>query len=363
MKKILIVPSIRQNSLDRFISEWAGVMDPSVNLLIMEDNPTNTLVINKSTLNIARVSWEDIDRSMASPWIIPRRSDTVRSFAYFYAGTSQRADFLFTLDDDCYPDDSCADIVGAHIDALVADKSRWFNTLNSGKPRGIPYFNVGSRRVVLNHGLWTNVLDYDAPTQLASPFDEQFSFDNRIVPSGQYFPMCGMNVAWDYDVTVLMYHLLMGCVDINTMPRRHADNVKKYCLPASNPGSAASLYQLPFDRFGDIWCGVIMKKVVDHLGLAVSSGTPYIRHDRASNPFVNLVKESKGMEINETFWERVDGMALDPIDKSKTVRQNAVACYDQLGSQVRESFVDTQYSWYFDMLGDAMCIWAELFSS
>ena len=38
--------------------------------------------------------------------------------------------------------------------------------------------------------------------------------------------------------------------------------------------------------------------ICDHLGLGVKTGLPYIWHSKASNPFVNLKKEYKGI-----FWQ------------------------------------------------------------
>ena len=38
--------------------------------------------------------------------------------------------------------------------------------------------------------------------------------------------------------------------------------------------------------------------ICDHLGVGVKTGLPYIWHSKASNPFVNLKKEYKGI-----FWQ------------------------------------------------------------
>ena len=44
--------------------------------------------------------------------------------------------------------------------------------------------------------------------------------------------------------------------------------------------------------------------ICDHLGLGVKTGKPYIWHSKASNPFVNLKKEFKGI-----FWQEVRATA------------------------------------------------------
>ena len=107
-----------------------------------------------------------------------------------------------------------------------------------------------------------------------------------------------------------------------------------------------------FDRFGDIWAGILMKKVADSLGYSVSTGMPYIRHERASNPFTNLKKEANGIEVNEHFWEFVDNVNLKEC-------VNFVEAYNQLGKAMGEFTklypqYHEEYSWYFKMLANAM---------
>lgn len=326
----LVVPSIREKSLVRFINEWRATgLFERVDLIVMEDNPTRTF--SPSMTDVAHhLCWEDIDRQ---PWadIIPRRSDTVRSFAYWFVW-KQGYQFLMTLDDDCYPEPGYEQLDLLHFGMM--ERTKWFNTLNSVRPRGTPYYNLGSRMVYVNHGLWTNVLDYDAPQQLANPIPETFTHDNRIVPHGAYHSFCGMNAMWRREAIPLSYHLLMGKRSV------------------SLPHIGQDLEPLPFDRFGDIWCGIIQKKICDHLGWAVSSGTPYIHHDRASNPFTNLRKEANGIEVNEWFWKKIDEIDLHGL-------KTAVDCYHLIGHKVAE--FGGEHEEYWIRLGGAMRTWADLF--
>lgn len=330
----LVVPSIREESFARFVKEWlpTGLFD-RVDLILMEDNPKPTFdiadVCEESEGCHTHLSWDDID-SYSWSHIIPRRSDTVRSFAYWYAWKAEY-DFLMTLDDDCYPEPTYERLDEIHKSFLT--RTRWFNTLNNVRPRGTPYFNVGKRDVMVNHGLWTNVLDYDAPQQLVNPTPEVFTHDNRIVPHGAYFSFCGMNAMWRREAIPLSYHMLMG--------KMHSTAVSKSHL----------LTPLPFDRFGDIWCGIVQKKICDHLGWAISSGTPYIHHDRASNPFTNLRKEANGIEVNEWFWEKIDALVLHS--------GAAEGCYLEIGDAVCNW--DGEHREYWQKLGDSMRTWAELF--
>src|SRR5258708_30207676 len=136
---------------------------------------------------------------------------------------------------------------------------------------------------MIHHGLWSNVPDLDASRKLMMP-DLRLKPATTVkrVPEGRFFPMCGMNLAFRPAMIPALYFLLMG---------RHRD------------GS-----QLPYDRFGDIWAGVFAKKVADHLGFAVSSRAPSILHSRASNPEMNLQKETPGYPVNEVLWQTVEAV-------------------------------------------------------
>lgn len=346
----LVVPSIREDSFKRFIDEWKPLgLFEQVDLILMEDNPTPTFPTPETGGNVVHFSWLDIDNK---PWghIIPRRSDTVRSYAYWWAWR-QGYEFIMTLDDDCYPSKDYSDLVGSHM-SMLNDRTKWYNTLNNVIPRGMPYYNRGSRPVYINHGLWQGVLDYDAPHQLVDPMPEIFDHSNRIVPSGAYFPMCGMNVMWRAEATVLMYHLLMG----QTVGDKDAGGCPREC---DDFDVASSLTKLSFDRFGDIWCGIIMKKIADHLGWAVSTGTPYIHHDRASSPFTNLRKEANGIEVNEWFWQKIDAISLYNCGGAR--QMDPVRCYADIAYSVKR--FGGEHSEYWVKLGNAMLKWAQLFTN
>lgn len=353
-KIILVVPSIRQNSFERFVNEWdkVGLFD-HVDLMLVEDNPKQTFESKKT---IWHYSWEDIEHSKDVTgfpnWLIPRRSDTVRSYGYYQAWLRRKLDYKYvlTLDDDCYPptveqdgftyEGGAIGFLRSHINNLEGTThSRWFNTLHDVKPRGIPFKETGKfDDVFLSHGLWTNVLDYDAPTQLVDPKEEKHTFDSRIVPHGQYFPMCGMNLMWKIDYTVFMYHLLMG----------------KMFDPQTKSYEEQSLKKLLFDRFGDIFCGIILKKIADHHKLSITSGLPYVHHDRASNVFANLKKEVYGLEVNEKFWRYIDDIQLSKDE-------DLISSYISIARAISEWKEFPEHIEYFSTVGKAMEIWARLF--
>jgi hypothetical protein len=332
----LVVPSIREASLKRFIDEWrAENLFNLVDLVIVEDNPKCTFQTPPEA--VAHFDWSDIDDRLGKDsWIIPRRSDTVRSFGYWWAWANGYKT-VTTLDDDVYPckNSDGKSFVDGHLSSLH-DHPRWMSTID-GRPRGLPYGCHGTLNVMINHGLWTNVADLDAPTQLSGgKLDVVHDFSSRVVPRNVYFPMCGMNVAWKHDATVLMYHLLQGRYTVNE-----------------------ELILLPFDRMGDIWCGVMAKKACDHLGWSVSTGTPYVYHDRASNVFANLAKEANGIVAHEDFWKHIDETKIffshDVNDVYATIARH-VANFVPSDKLVAERSGD-----YFKKLSEAMLIWTNLF--
>ena len=107
----------------------------------------------------------------------------------------------------------------------------------------------------------------------------------------------------------------------------------------------------PIGRYDDMWAGWCTKVITDHLKLGVKTGLPYIWHSKASNPFVNLKKEYKGI-----FWQE----EIIPFFQKVKFSEKATSveeCYLELAEMVRAelSSVDP----YFNKLADAMVAWIE----
>ena len=318
MKISIVVPTIREEGIREFLSAWEDEFR-GANIIIVEDNPSREFDLS-SSLNLSHFSWEEIDDDLgADGWIIPRRTDCIRSYG-FYKAYQQGADMIVTLDDDCYPEKSNGESFLACHWRRLSDGGQceaWRETAIGVPTRGLPYFNRARRwPVAINHGMWTGVPDLDAPTQLVSSRSPQnFHFENQTIPVGMYFPMCGMNLAFRREVVPAMYFMLMG---------------RDY----------------EYDRFGDIWAGIVVKKICDHLGYAVTSGGPAVAHRRASNVWSNLRKEAAGLEVNEEFWQVVDHTNLTKTTFSE--------CYVELAEQF-----DLKAE-YWDRVRKAMHVWAEL---
>jgi reversibly glycosylated polypeptide/UDP-arabinopyranose mutase len=314
MKTALVVPTIREECINKFLDSWEEELVHFDQVIIVEDNPHTTFKINNDYKKISHYSWEDVDRCLKqNTWIISRRDSAIRSFGFLMA---KDYDYIFSLDDDCLriPEEN---FVESHLKNLN-NSSRWTELIPGLRTRGLPYKNLGKVHVSFNVGLWTNIPDLDAIQQLANPLQGfQPNVVNRIIPRGQYFPFTGMNFCFRGRLAVMSYFPLMG---------------EGY----------------PYRRFDDIWFGIIAKKICDHLGLLISVGHPFVHHAKASDPFVNLVKEAPGIKMNEAFWETIDQIVLTSLTPT--------GCMQEIG----EGLIKNEDT-YLSKLGQAIMIWVSYF--
>lgn len=328
MNVAVVVPTVRPNSIRRWIDEWSGQLGRASQIIIVSDGPEPVIEVSPQMASLGRKQycWRDIDNEMGEDaWIIPRKTSAIKAYGFLRAYQSG-ADVIWTLDDDCYPEEGvdylkCLEQV---FSTSVPDRS-WWTTLRTGSqpyPRGFPY-GVRDRSwpVMVHHGLWSNVPDLDAKTQMIMPhYRTAPATGVDIVPPGTMFPMCGMNLAWKREMTPAFYFMLQG-------------------------------RSWPFDRFDDIWAGLMVKRICDHLGYAVTSGAPSIRHDRASDPVANLRKEAPGLAAHEVFWPI--------IAEAKLTGTSVGECYQQLADvvyrDVRPALPD--YDHYWEKLALAMDAW------
>lgn len=292
----IIVPTIREKSIEKFHKAWGFE-----NLIVVWDNQD---------------TYDIIERNFGKDaWIFSRKNAAIRCYGYLQS----EADVILTLDDDCYPNPNWdyEFFIDTHKRNLTLERleTAWHYT-GVGRMRGLPYQNLERQpEIMLSHGLWTENADFDAITEISG--NTNFEPYEMIVPRGQYFAMCSMNLAFKKEIKPLMFMPMMG-------------------------------EEWPFDRWDDIWCGVLAKKVLDHLGLGVWSGSPFVSHSKKSDKWVNLMKESKGngYKVNEILWERVDEVVLTK-DSIKGAYVELAEKFNMRGE-------------YWEKLKEAMVIWANL---
>lgn len=334
----VVVPTIRSEQFERFLSAWRPFwcgddarIQPT--LFVHEDLPQPTVDVSsaeKSGLEIVRTSRADIPTVLGEhEWIIPRQSGACRSFPMLQAWR-HGCEYIVTLDDDCLPvEGEGPTFLEQHIAAFTQD--RWFRTIDGDDPRGIPYGDRGKLSVLLNHGLWRGIPDLDGPTSLVrmrEPRGVVLRAAREVVPAGMWLTLCAMNVCYHRDAIPGAYNLLMG--------------VDSY----------------GFDRFDDIWSGLLLKRIADELGLAVLNGQPFVYHSKASNYFANLRKEALGIHLNEFVWKHIEQASLEG---ASTVPQAFARLGEWMAELPRRYPEAPDCGDYFARLSKAMLAWGELF--
>lgn len=303
-----------------FLHEWREQLRDVPIIVVQDvgDKPRSPYGYSDVTI----VDHADIEADLGGDdWIIPTRTSACRSYGYWLA-YKRNPDIIITLDTDCYPDGS--DLIGGHTSNLTGLATLdWVNSAPHGPMfRGYPYGIRYQSEAMLSHGLWSGVPDLDAPTQLHHPALRLRPAQGiQTVPRWSFFPMCGMNLAWRAELTPAMYFGLFGP-------------------------------DYGFDQYDDIWAGVLIKRILDHLGMAAVSGYPSVEHRRQSDVYANLRKQAPGMEMNEHFWRAVSAVEL--------TETTVAGCYAQLVNGLPDAMTGEPEGW-LGKFKKAASIWLGLF--
>lgn len=242
--------------------------------------------------------------------VIPNKCHAENSFGLLVA-YEEGTDVVLELDDDVFPFEGYS-LLDDHFSNLfsqggvtVYSTNKWYNPMENLKlntkthifPRGYPYtqevrdhhysWRNEEGECVLNMGLWAGYPDLDALTIIYySGLDGRGNIrcngmkrDKIIVGKGTYFTICSMNTSFLPKIIPAFYQLYMNFMGI--------------------------------DRFDDIWSGLFIKRIADHLGDRICLGRPMIYHNKTPrNPFDDLKKELEGIIINEKLWRVIDEVSL-----------------------------------------------------
>jgi hypothetical protein len=367
MKIYIIVASINVlSNLQTFKKEIAELKD-DVKIVVLDEGDEAVRFSNNEFLKELncefygpreRAQWFK-DRFIGSHEkyysIIPEKCHAETSFGFLIAW-EEGADVILELDDDCF-DMSGHELVRGHLNNLVNygglivySNSKWYNTIEnlvlngnlSIFPRGHPYapetrvesysWRNGNDKCVLNMGLWAGSPDFDALTILYNGgLDGRCSVkgvglkrDKVIVGKGTYFAICSMNTSFQKKIVPAFYQLYMKVMGI--------------------------------DRFDDIWSGLFIKKIADHVGDNICLGKPLVYHDkRPRSTFRDLKAELEGMIMNETFWKIVDSLELNGKDYFE--------CYLELADGIKkniEKFNEKVHRDFISLQVEKMKLWLEV---
>jgi hypothetical protein len=282
--------------------------------------------------------------------VIPEKAHAETSFGFLVA-YEEGADFIIELDDDVFIED----LIEGHRSNLfgetgetVSSGARWYNTMDtialnkkgSFFPRGHPYspetrvenykWHKTGGTCVLNMGHWIGNPDLDALTILyyggldgrCHVKGTKLKRDKVVVGKGTYFAICSMNAAFVPKVVPAFYQLYMNTMGI--------------------------------DRFDDIWSGIFLKRVADHLGDKVCLGRPVGVHDKKPRSiFKDIKKEMDGMIMNETVWKIVDS------EISGSSYSDTYLSLTDLLEKGATKLADNNYQKFLNLQVEKMRLWVE----
>ena len=257
MSIAIVVPTIRD--IFNFKSKWADLIKKhSADLIIVYDGKNPIVELNNKKYSIKDI----MGRKYAD--LIYHFNDGIRNVGFALAG-ELKYDYILSLDDDVTP---IGDTIQDHLDALNKKYPiSWLNTSMTEYMRGFPYNLREEAECWVSHGVWEGIPDYDGIRQLSGGIKKQ-EFYKGPIPRGVLFPMCAMNFCFKREALPYIYQ-----------------------FPAT----------LGVNRFCDIFGGIECKKDLDRLGKCAITGFSKVYHERMSNPYDNLIKEAKGIRLNDNY--------------------------------------------------------------
>ncbi|KAF3970662.1 hypothetical protein CMV_005665 [Castanea mollissima] len=235
------------------IRVWCWWIWPYHLIIVQDGDPTKVIMVPDG-FSYELYNRDDVDRVLGPKVRCVSFMDSV----YRCFGLLVSKKYIFTIDDDSFvakdPSGKEINALAQHIQNLLTPSTPlFFNTLydpyrdGADFVRGYPFSLREGVSTAISHGLWLNIPDYDAPTQLVKPRERNSGYVDAV------------NV---WDEPCFRQRTDWTCND-------------------------------------DMWAGRCAKVICDHLNLGVKTGLPYIWHSKASNPFVNLKKEYKGIYLQE----------------------------------------------------------------
>ncbi|MCJ7450691.1 MAG: hypothetical protein MUP58_03040 [Candidatus Nanohaloarchaeota archaeon QJJ-9] len=319
----IVIPTIRD--LD-FLEEWRPYFRDHHLIIVQDGDPSRSIEVPEG-FNYDLYDRNDIEDDLGDKsWVISFKDSACRCYGFLKSDSR----YVYTIDDDCFP---AKRPNGQEINSLAVHRENlekrshphFFNTLYDQMfVRGYPFSYRKGVPTAISHGLWLNIPDLDAPTQMANPNmrNEKYVDIVQTIPKGTLYPMCGMNLAFDRElIGPAMYFGLMG---------------EGY----------------PWGRYDDMWAGWCSKVICDHLDYGVKSGKPYIRHDRASDWRTNFKKEKNGI-----IWQEEIIRFFKNVEISDSC-EDASSCYLELADKVEDNLESIDD--YFVELAEAMRVWIDL---
>ncbi|XP_073017495.1 probable UDP-arabinopyranose mutase 5 isoform X2 [Primulina eburnea] len=330
-EEVDIVVGALQPDLTSFMEEWRPIFS-RFHLIIVKDPELKEDLKIPDGFNMDLYTKPDIDRVVgSSSSAISFSGYSCRYFGYLMS----RKSYVICIDDDCIPardsNGYIIDAVSQHITNLAAPATPFFfNTLydpfreGTDFVRGYPFSLRNGVDCGLSCGLWLNLADYDAPTQVLKPDLRNMRYVDAVltVPSRTMMPVSGINIGINSQ--------LLG--------------------PAMLPAfRLAKEGKLRWETVEDLWSGMCVKLVCDHLRLGVKSGLPYVWRKERGDAIESLRKEWDGVRLMEDvvpFFQSVR-LSQEAVTAEDCVTEIAAFVKEKLGpvNPVFARAADTMVEW------------------
>jgi hypothetical protein len=279
---------------------------------------------------------------------IPHKSAATRNFGHYLA-YQEGYDIIIALDYDCRTRPGWLD---AHLSCLGEARDRpalqgaWINSIEAPGffSRGFPYEyrnptdsavkeTSASGRVVINMGVWDNVLDLNGIDKLQAtpPPEPGLRGEENYVAIGN-IPVCGMNTAFTAELTPAYFFLPDLWVNGSWQLSRH----------------------------DDIWGGYVVKRLMDRRGDLFTFGRPVVEHTRQT-PLERVVVMEHWMHLMSTDFYALVEEAVDRVAVSG-YRTMFADFTEEYRKEATRSAVPPHYRQIFIELGEAMQRWVNCFS-
>ncbi|KAL9660077.1 hypothetical protein QQ045_024888 [Rhodiola kirilowii] len=310
-----IVIGVVHSDITSFMNEWKPMFS-KYHIIIVKDPDLKGELNIPEGFDVDVYTKSDIDRVAGHSAAVLFSGYACRYFGYLMS----RKKYIVSIDDDCLPakdnNGFPLDAVAQHISNLSTPATPFFfNTLydpyrkGADFVRGYPFSLRSGVNCALSCGLWLNLADYDAPTQALKPELRNSRYVDAVltVPARTMMPVSGINIAFDREI--------VG--------------------PALLPGlRLAAEGKVRWETMEDIWCGMCVKVICDHLSAGVKSGLPYVWRKERGDPVESLRKEWEGVKLMEDVVPFFQSLRLPEtaITAEDCISEITASVKTQLGS-------------------------------
>ncbi|GAA0144778.1 mutase [Lithospermum erythrorhizon] len=335
-EEIDIVIGAVQADLTSFLEDWRPFIS-KFHLIIVQDPDLKGEPKIPDGFKVDVYTKSKIDQTVGASAAALFSGYSCRYFGYLMS----RKKYVISIDDDCTPakdtKGNLVDAIAQHINNLKTPATPFFfNTLydpfckGADFVRGYPFSMREGVPCGLSCGLWLNLADYDAPTQALKPGLKNTRYVDAVltVPVKTFMPVSGINIAFNRE--------LLGPVLFSSFKLEKEGKYR-------------------YETMEDIWTGMSVKLISDHLGIGVKTGLPYVSRKERGNAIESLKKEGQGVNLMEQVLPFFQSLSLS---KEATTAED---CVKELAAAVKERLGQTDAG--FAKTSETMLEWLKIWSA